>query len=173
MGSSPEYAAAAASFGAACARRGLGIVYGGGHAGLMGALADAALAAGGEVIGIIPHALLIQERAHGRLTQLIPVKTMHERKYQMVQMADCFAALPGGIGTLDEIVEVFSWLQLGLHVKPVSLLNVQSYYDPLVELFDHMRDQRFVTPGLRNMLIVEREVETLLDRLTETVRSAQ
>jgi uncharacterized protein (TIGR00730 family) len=134
----------------------------------MGALADAALAAGGEVIGIIPHALLIQERAHGRLTELIPVETMHQRKYQMVQMADFFAALPGGIGTLDEIVEVFSWLQLGLHVKPVGLLNVQGYYDPLLELLDHMRDERFVTPAHRDLLIVEPKIDVLLDRLANT-----
>lgn len=168
FGLAAEYVAAAASFGTACARRGLGIVYGGGRAGLMGVLADSALAAGGEVIGVIPHALLTEERAHGRLTQLIPVETMHERKYQMVQLADSFAALPGGIGTLDEIVEVFSWLQLGLHLKPVGLLNVHGYYEPLVQLFDHMRDERFVTPAHRNMLIVEREAETLLDRLVET-----
>jgi uncharacterized protein (TIGR00730 family) len=168
FGSASEYSSAAAAFGTACAKRGLGIVYGGGRAGLMGVLADAALAAGGEVIGIIPHALLTAERAHSRLTQLIPVETMHERKYQMVQMADSFAALPGGIGTLDEIVEVFSWLQLGLHLKPVGLLNVNSYYDPLVKLFDHMCEERFVTPAHRNMLIVETQIEALLDRLDST-----
>jgi hypothetical protein len=93
---------------------------------------------------------------------------MHARKYQMVQMADSFAALPGGIGTLDEIVEVFSWLQLGLHLKPVGLLNVKAYYDPLVQLFDHMCEERFVTPAHRNMLIVDSEVEALLDRLDST-----
>ena len=139
-----------------------------GRAGLMGVLADSALAAGGEVIGVIPHALFTAERAHGRLTQLIPVATMHERKHKMAELADTFAALPGGIGTLDEIVEVFSWLQLGLHLKPVGLLDVQSYYDPLVSLFDHMREQRFVTAAHRGMLIVENEVEALLDRLIET-----
>jgi uncharacterized protein (TIGR00730 family) len=168
FGAASEYAAAAASFGSACARRGLGIVYGGGGMGLMGVLADSALAAGGEVIGVIPRAMIAEERAHSRLTQLIPVESMHDRKYQMAQLADSFAALPGGIGTLDEFVEVFSWLQLGLHLKPVGLLNVIGYYDPLVRLLDHMSEERFVTPAHRRMLIVEREAETLLEHLAGT-----
>jgi len=165
LGASPEYASAAAAFGTACARRGLGIVYGGGGAGLMGVLADAALAAGGEVIGVIPHAMIAEERAHHRLTQLIPVESMHERKHRMAQLSDSFVALPGGIGTLEEVIEIFTWLQLGLHLKPVGLLNAGGFYDPLLQLLDHMRDEQFLTPAHRAMLTVERDSESLLDRL--------
>ena len=134
----------------------------------MGVLADAALAAGGEVIGVIPRAMIAEERAHRRLTELIPVDSMHERKLRMAQLADFFAALPGGIGTLEEIMEVFTWLQLGLHLKPVGLLNVGGFYDPLLRFLDHVRDERFLTPTHHAMLTVERDCETLLDRLTAT-----
>ncbi|MES2924823.1 MAG: TIGR00730 family Rossman fold protein [Verrucomicrobiota bacterium] len=168
FGASAEYAAAAAAFGAACARRGLGIVYGGGSVGLMGVLADSALAAGGEVIGVISRAMIAEERAHHGLTELIPVDSMHERKDRMAQLADSFVALPGGIGTLEEVIEVFTWLQLGLHLKPVGLLNVGGFYDPLLQLLDHMRDERFLTPAHRAMLAVERDSESLLDRLAAT-----
>jgi uncharacterized protein (TIGR00730 family) len=168
FGASAEYAAAAAAFGAACARRGLGIVYGGGSVGLMGVLADSALAAGGEVIGVIPRTMIAEERAHHGLTELIPVDSMHERKDCMAQLADSFVALPGGIGTLEEVIEVFTWLQLGLHLKPVGLLNVGGFYDPLLQLLDHMRDERFLTPAHRAMLTVERDSESLLDRLAAT-----
>src|SRR5438093_4267667 len=152
FGASAEYARAAATFGTACARRGFGIVYGGGSVGLMGALADSALAAGGEVTGVIPRAMIAEERAHRRLTELIPVDSMHERKLRMAQLADFFAALPGGIGTLEEIMEVFTWLQLGLHLKPVGLLNVGGFYDPLLRFLDHVRDERFLTPTHHAML---------------------
>jgi uncharacterized protein (TIGR00730 family) len=165
MGASPEYATAAAAFATGCARRGLGVVYGGGSTGLMGVLADAALAAGGEVIGVIPHAMIAEERAHHRLTQLIPVESMHERKHRMAQLSDFFVALPGGIGTLEEVIEIFTWLQLGLHLKPVGLLNVDGFYNPLLQLLDHMCNERFLTPAHRAMLTVEREAESLLDRL--------
>jgi uncharacterized protein (TIGR00730 family) len=165
LGASPEYATAAAAFAIGCTRRGLGIVYGGGSAGLMGVLADAALAAGGEVIGVIPRAMIAEERAHRRLTQLIPVESMHERKHRMAQLSDSFVALPGGIGTLEEVIEIFTWLQLGLHLKPVGLLNVGGFYDPLLLLLDHMRNERFLTPAHRAMLTVERDSESLLDRL--------
>jgi uncharacterized protein (TIGR00730 family) len=168
FGASPSYAEAANAFGAACARRGLGIVYGGGGVGLMGMLADAALAAGGEVIGVIPRTMIAEERAHRRLTELIAVDSMHERKMRMAELSDAFAALPGGIGTLEEVVEVFTWLQLGLHLKPVGLLNTGGFYEPLLSLLAHMRDEQFLTPDHHAMLSVEREPEPLLDRLLAT-----
>ena len=168
FGASPEYAAAAAAFGTACARRGLGIVYGGGSVGLMGVMADAALAAGGEVIGVIPRAMIAEERGHHGVTELIPVDSMHERKKRMADLSDAFVALPGGIGTLEEVIEVFTWLQLGLHLKPVGLLNVAGFYEPLLRFLDHMRDERFITPVHHAMLAVEEEPESLLDRLAAT-----
>jgi uncharacterized protein (TIGR00730 family) len=166
FGKSADYAAIASGFGSACARRGLGVVYGGGGVGLMGALADAALAAGGEVIGVIPQSMVCEERAHHGLTRLIPVGSMHERKRVMVELSDCFAALPGGIGTLDELVEVYSWLQLGFHLKPVGLLNAGGFFDALLRQLDHMTEQQFLTQAHRDMLSVERDPEALLDRLT-------
>ena len=123
------------------------------------------LAADGEVIGVIPRAMIAEERAHRRLTQLIPVESMHERKHRMAQLSNSFVALPGGIGTLEEVIEIFTWLQLGLHLKPVGLLNVSGFYDPLLQLLDHMRDEQFLTPAHRAMLTVERDSESLLDRL--------
>jgi uncharacterized protein (TIGR00730 family) len=168
FGASPVYAEMAAAFGSACARRGLGIVYGGGSVGLMGVLADSALAAGGEVIGVIPRSMIAEERAHHRLTELIPVDSMHERKHRMAQLADSFVALPGGIGTLEEVIEVFTWLQLGLHLKPVGLLNVCGFYDPLLRLLEHMRDQQFLTPDHHSMLVVESNPDPLLDRVLAT-----
>jgi uncharacterized protein (TIGR00730 family) len=171
FGASREYAAAAATFGAACARRGLAIVYGGGSVGLMGVLADSALAAGGQVIGVIPHAMIAEERGHHGLTELFPVDSMHERKLRMAQLSDGFVALPGGIGTLEEVIEVFTWLQLGLHLKPVGLLNVAGFYDPLLRVLDHIRDEQFLTPEHHAMLAVERDAEALLDRLAATRHS--
>jgi len=168
FGASLEYATVAAAFGRACARRGLTIVYGGGCVGLMGALADAALAAGGEVIGVIPRTMIAEERAHKSLTELIAVETMHERKQRMAQLADAFVALPGGIGTLEEVIEVFTWLQLGLHFKPVGLLNVGGFYDLLLEFLAHMRDQQFLTSKHHSMLAVSTDVEALLDQLITT-----
>ena len=134
----------------------------------MGALADAALAAGGEVIGVIPRTMIAEERAHKSLTELIAVETMHERKQRMAQLADAFVALPGGIGTLEEVIEVFTWLQLGLHFKPVGLLNVGGFYDLLLEFLAHMRDQQFLTSKHHSMLAVSTDVEALLDQLITT-----
>jgi len=151
-----------------CAQHGFGIVYGGGNVGLMGILANAALAEGGEVIGVIPRVMLAEERGHRELTELIPVDSMHERKHRMAQLADYFVALPGGIGTLEEVIEVYTWLQLGLQLKPVGLLNVEGFYDPLLRLLDHMRGEQFLTPEHHAMLVVEREAEPLLERLTST-----
>jgi uncharacterized protein (TIGR00730 family) len=166
FGSSPDYATIAAALGTACARRGLGIVYGGGGVGLMGVLADAALREGGEVIGVIPRAMIARELAHPRLTELIPVDSMHERKHRMAELAGAFIALPGGIGTLEEVIEVFTWLQLGLHLKPVGLLNAFGFYDPLLLFLDHARDQGFLTPAHRSMLTVQADADLLLDQIT-------
>jgi len=143
----------------------LTVVYGGGNVGLMGILADAALAAGGEVIGIIPRKMVARELGHAGVTSLIPVNSMHERKQKMADLADAFIALPGGIGTMEELFEVFTWLQLGLHHKPVGLLNVAGFYDPLLEFLAHMRNQRFLKPQHFETLLVEDTVEPLLDRL--------
>ncbi len=172
FGSSPDYAAAAAAFGRECARRGIGIVYGGGSVGLMGVLAYEALAGGGEVIGVIPRAMIAEGREHRTLTRLIAVDSMHERKHRMAELSDGFAALPGGIGTLEEVIEVFTWLQLGLHLKPVGLLNAGGYFDPLLQFLSHMRDEGFLTPAHHDMLTVEREPGDLLERLLTTRHSA-
>jgi len=168
FGASPEYSGVAAALGRASAHRGITIVYGGGSVGLMGALADSALSAGGEVIGVIPRAMIAEERAHHGLTELIAVETMHERKYRMSQLADAFVALPGGIGTLEEIIEIFTWLQLGLHLKPVGLLNACGFYDLLLEFLAHMRDEQFLTSEHHSMLTVSTDAEFLLDQITAT-----
>jgi len=165
VGSLPVYATFASEFGAACAGRGFQIVYGGGRIGLMGAVADAALAAGGEVIGIIPRAMKDSGLAHEGLTELIEVDSMHERKRRMEEFSDAFVALPGGIGTLEEVIEVFTWLQLGLHLKPVGLLNVEGFYDPLLQLLAQMRDHRFLSPEHHDRLTVHREVVPMLDAI--------
>ncbi len=165
FGAHSDYSTAATAFGRACARRGLAIVYGGGSVGLMGLLANAALAEGGKVTGVIPRKMLDEERGHHGVTELLAVDTMHQRKHRMAQLADAFVALPGGIGTLEELTEMFTWLQLGLHMKPVGLLNVRGYYDPLLALLAHMRDEQFLLPAHHDMLTVADEPETLLDRL--------
>ena len=168
FGASAEYTSVASAFGRACARRGFTIVYGGGSVGLMGVLADSALAAGGKVIGVIPRAMIAEERAHHGLTELIPVATMHERKDRMAQLADAFVALPGGIGTLEEVIEVFTWLQLGLHLKPVGLLNAGGYYDLLLQFLAHMRDEQFLSSKHHAMLTVSTDAESLLEQVTAT-----
>ena len=168
FGASPEYAAVAAGLGKACARRGLAIVYGGGGVGLMRVLADSALEAGGEVIGVIPRAMIEEERAHQGLTQLVPVETMHERKHRMAELADAFVALPGGIGTLEEVTEMFTWLQLGLHLKPVALLNACGYYNLFLQFLAHMRDEQFLAAQHHSMLSVFTDAESLLDHVTTT-----
>ena len=161
----PEYATAARQCGAVLAQRGLTLVYGGGNVGLMGIVADAALAAGGEVIGVIPRRMAAREVAHGGVTSLIAVGSMHERKQKMADLSDAFVALPGGIGTMEELFEAFTWLQLGLHHKPVGLLNVAGYYDALLEFLAHMRGQRFLKAQHFDTLLVEQTIEELLDRL--------
>ena len=134
----------------------------------MGIVADAALAEGGEVIGVIPRAMIAEERAHHGVTELIPVDSMHERKQRMAELADAFVALPGGIGTLEEVIEVFTWLQLGLHLKPVGLLNVAGFYDRLIDFLGHIRDEQFLTPAHYAMLTVESDGERLLEKLLST-----
>lgn len=152
-GRRPEFAAAAAQTGQLLAQAGLGIVYGGASVGLMGALADAALAAGGEVIGVIPDGLFAAEVAHQGLTRLEVVRSMHERKARMAELADGFAALPGGLGTLDELLEILTWQQLRLHKKPVVLLNVGGFWDRLIGLVDALVDDGFVPAASRDCLI--------------------
>jgi uncharacterized protein (TIGR00730 family) len=164
-GARPEFAASTRALGTLLAQRGIGIVYGGGNVGLMGALADAALAAGGEVIGVIPHALMAKELGHPGVTQLHAVETMHERKARMAAESDAFIALPGGIGTLEELFESLTWLQLGFHAKPVGLLNVCGFYDPLLTFLERMEAERFIRIEHRAMLLVENDPEILLDRL--------
>ena len=165
VGASPRFTEATATFGTACALRGIAIVYGGGGIGLMGVLADAALRAGGSVHGVIPRAMIAQERAHRGLTELIAVDSMHERKERMAQMADAFAILPGGIGTLDEFFEVFTWQQLGLHTKAIALLNVDGFYTPLLRMLDHLTSHEFLSAANRANIVVEAESAELLDRL--------
>lgn len=164
-GSDPVHRDAAARMGRALARRGIGLVYGGGGVGLMGALADAALEAGGEVIGVIPRALQLRELAHAGLTTLHVVESMHERKARMAELARGFVALPGGMGTLEEFAEVLTWAQLGLHVRPCGLLDVAGYYRPLIAFFDQATSQGFVRPEHRGLVLVEEDPDALLDRM--------
>jgi len=164
-GARPEYAAAARALGAALVRHGLGLVYGGAKVGLMGAVADAVLAGGGEVVGIIPKRLMTKELAHTGLAELRVVASMHDRKREMADRADAFVALPGGIGTLEELTEVLSWAQLGLHTKPCGLLEVAGYFERLVGFLDHAVAERFLQPVHRAMLVVAGDPEELLERL--------
>ena len=163
-GRSPGYLELAASVGAGLASRGIGVVYGGGRVGMMGAVADAALAAGGEVIGVIPRRLVDRELAHRGLTELHIVETLHERKAMMAALADGFIALPGGLGTLEELAEVASWAQLGLHAKPIGLLGPDGYWDALIAWLDHAVAEGFVTPGHRDLVAADPDLETLLAR---------
>lgn len=166
-GHDPAHAAAARSLGRQMAEREIVLVYGGGHVGLMGIIADAVLEAGGKVTGVIPAALMDSEVGHDRLTRLLVVKDMHERKALMAEHADGFIALPGGIGTLEELFEVWTWLQLGYHEKPVGLLNVQGFYDQLLGFLDTQRDAGFLRHEHRSLLIAGSDVAPLLDRLAE------
>jgi uncharacterized protein (TIGR00730 family) len=163
-GHDPRYLEAARSMGRTLARRGLGLVYGGGSVGLMGAVADAALASGGEVVGVIPRVLQIRELAHKSLSTLHVVESMHERKALMAELSDGFVALPGGMGTLEELSEVLTWAQLGLHARPVGLLDVAGYYQPLAEFFDRAVGAGFLRPAHRALLLVGHEPAALLDR---------
>ncbi|MFT4174297.1 MAG: TIGR00730 family Rossman fold protein [Rhodocyclaceae bacterium] len=165
MGIDPCYAEAARLVGRALAEAGHGVVYGGGKVGLMGTVADAALAAGGEVIGVIPRHLQARELAHTGLSRLLVVDSMHERKAQMAALADAFIALPGGAGTLEEIFEVWTWAQLGLHRKPCAFFDVAGYYEGIGAFVDHAVTQGFLHAEYRDMLFFGRDIDRLLDTL--------
>ena len=159
------YARSARSFGAAIAGKGLGLVYGGGSIGLMGVVADAALEGGAPVVGVIPRALFRREIAHHGLTRLEVVPSMHARKARMARLSDAFVALPGGIGTLEELFEVLTWGYLGIHAKPVGLLDVGGYWRPLVRLLDHAVEEGFLRPAHRKLVVIDRSPVRLLERL--------
>lgn len=163
-GEDPAYEAAARALGETLAEAGIELVYGGGHVGLMGVVANAALAAGGEVVGVMPRALVEREISHTGLTQLHVVSSMHERKAMMSDLSEGFIALPGGTGTLEEFFEVLTWAQLGEHEKPCGLLDVAGYYAPLLDLFDHMVERGFLSTKHRAMVLVETKPEALLER---------
>lgn len=164
-GRRPEYAAAASALGQELARRGIGLVYGGASVGLMAVIADAVLAAGGEAIGVIPNALVTKEVAHHGLTELITVTSMHERKARMAELSDGFIALPGGLGTLEELFEMLTWGQLGFHSKPCGLLNTGGFFDGLLAFLDHAAEQQFLRERHRHMLITADHPSQLLDSL--------
>jgi uncharacterized protein (TIGR00730 family) len=166
-GARPAYAEATAQVGRLLAGEGIGVVYGGGHVGLMGVLADSAMAAGGEVIGVMPQALVDREIAHTGIADLRVVQSMHERKALMAELADAFVALPGGAGTLDELFEIYTWSQLGIHAKPCGLLDVEEYWADLTAFLDHAVRERFLREEHRASLIVEREPARLVDRLRD------
>jgi uncharacterized protein (TIGR00730 family) len=164
-GTDPAYAAAADSLGRLIAARGIRLVYGGGHVGLMGVIADAVLDSGGEVLGVITKALEAKEVMHRGLTELVVTETMHERKAAMVDAADAFIMLPGGYGTFDEFFEALTWTQLGIHDKPCGVLDVAGYFEPLLDLLDAAVSSGFVIPAHRGLVITESQPAALLDRL--------
>jgi uncharacterized protein (TIGR00730 family) len=166
------YAEAARGLGATLAGRGIGLVYGGGRVGLMGAVADGALGAGGEVTGVIPRELVDRELAHGGVTDLRVVGSLHERKALMAELSDAFVALPGGFGTLDELMEQLTWSQLGLHAKPVGLLDVEDYWRPLIELSRHLTAEGFVRESDLAAIAVGDDADLLLDRLARLAEQA-
>jgi len=164
-GENPAYAAVARELGRTLADRGIGVVFGGGKVGLMGVLADAALAAGGEVIGVIPDALVAREIAHTGLSKLHVVRSMHERKTLMADLASAFIALPGGYGTFEEFFEAVTWTQLGIHHKPCGLLNIDGYYDPLLALIEHAVSDGFIREENRALVLDAPDIATLLAKL--------
>ncbi len=165
VGNQPAYAEAARAMGALLARRGIGLVYGGGNVGLMGVVADAVLDLGGEVIGVIPQALAEREIAHAGVTVLHVVDSMHTRKAMMAELSDAFVALPGGVGTFEEFFEAVTWTQLGLHRKPCGLLNVNGFYAPLAAFIDSAVSEGFIKPVHRAAIVVDSDPARLLDTL--------
>ena len=161
-GNQPQYRACAETLGTELTRRQIGLVYGGGNVGLMGAIADAVLKAGGEAIGVIPEHLMTREIGHSRLTKLHIVHSMHERKALMADLSDAFIALPGGFGTLEEFFEVLTWSQLGLHAKPCGIVNLLGYYTPLLQMLDHAVDERFLKPQNRALVLARETPSELL-----------
>lgn len=164
-GSNPRFAGVAREFGALMAKEGIALVFGGGHVGLMGVVADAVLAGGGKAIGVIPRALWDREVGHRGLTEQHVVETMHERKAKMASLADAFVALPGGLGTLEEIFEVWTWAQLGIHAKPLGFLDAEGFYGPLMEFLDRGVDAGFIRARYRAMAIVDADPVALLRKL--------
>lgn len=164
LGVRPEYTEAAIALGQELVARGLGLVYGGSSVGLMGVVAGAVLVSGGEVIGVLPRGLFQREVAHQHLTELHEVSSMHERKALMSDLADGFIALPGGFGTFDELFEIITWAQLGLHTKPVGLLNAANYFEPLLALVRHATGEGFIPPRHASLLLHENSPARLLDR---------
>ena len=166
-GSRPEYRACAEELGRELVRRKIGLVYGGGNVGLMGAIADEVLKAGGEAIGVIPEHLMSREIGHKQLTKLHIVKSMHERKALMADLSDAFIALPGGFGTFEEFFEVLTWSQLGLHLKPCGIVNVLDYYTPLLAMLDHAVEQNFLKPQNRALVLARKSAGELLNAFEE------
>jgi uncharacterized protein (TIGR00730 family) len=164
-GAQPAYVDTAETVGRGLARRGVRVVYGGARVGMMGALADAARSEGGEVVGVMPEAIFDREIGHTGLDDLRVVGSMHERKALMAELSDAFIALPGGVGTLEELFEVYTWAQLGIHEKPLGLLDVAGYYRPLVAFLDHAVRERFVRPSTRSLLAVSEDLDALLGAL--------
>jgi uncharacterized protein (TIGR00730 family) len=170
-GHEPRFAEIAALLGRTLARRETTVVYGGGHTGLMGALADGALAEGGRVVGVIPAGLAERELAHQGLSEQHVVTTMHERKALMATLSDAFLAMPGGLGTLDELFEIWTWAQLGFHKKPIGLLDVDGFFRPLLDLTQKLASAGFVRPEHLELVLVDHDFERLLDRLAAQVRT--
>lgn len=168
-GRSKKYQLAVQSLVSEMARRDIGVVYGGARVGLMGIVADTALAAGGEVIGVIPEGLIAKEVAHNNLTELEVVKSMHERKARMVELSDGFIALPGGAGTMDELFEVYTWAQLGLHQKPCALFDVDNYFAGIIEFLSRATEDQFLRPAHHKMLLIDDDAQHLLDRMDNYV----
>jgi uncharacterized protein (TIGR00730 family) len=163
------YADSARALGKALVARDIRLIYGGASIGVMGMVADAVLDAGGQVIGVIPEPLARKEVAHTRLTEIHLTRSMHERKSLMAEMSDAFIALPGGLGTLEELFEIWTWEQLGIHTKPCGLLNVEGYFDKLISFLDHATEEQFVKQLHRSMLLVETSADKLLDRFSSYV----
>lgn len=166
VGANPRYRQAAQDLGHLLVQRGYGLVYGGGHIGLMGVIADTVLQDGGEVIGVIPEAMVARELAHRGVTQLHVVASMHERKARMAELAEAFIALPGGYGTLEEFFEVVTWAQLGIHRKPIGLLNVAGYFDALATFIEHTITEGFIRPEHRQLIVLAEHPHVLLETLT-------
>ncbi len=172
-GTQADHVESARQCGEQIAQRGWQLVYGGGSTGLMGTVANGALSKGGRVVGVIPERLIQRELGHGGVTELLVVDSMHERKHLMAQRSDAFVALPGGIGTMEEIFEIWTWRQLGYHAKPLGLLNVKGYYDDLLRFIDRSRDEGFLWPDVQQLLLVDDDIERLLSRLHEEALALQ
>ena len=172
-GASDQYREGAVQLGKELVKRNIALVYGGSSLGLMGTIADTVLEHDGRAIGVIPEDLKGKELAHQDLTKLVEVQTMHERKAKMAEMADGFIAMPGGTGTLDEFIEIFTWQQIGLHRKPCGLLNINRYYDPLIELLNHMAEEQFLSETYRSMAIVESDPSVMIEQFYSYHSSAE